>query len=254
MGRARDDAPRGRRLPAGRAPDHAAHDRVPELSGRGGGHALRRGGDWLQPGRLGAPPGGGLRPPARGVGRREHGRHPLPGRARRASRVRLHLGHRALRLGLFHTAESASVPRVLGRMHQPGRCADGGDRGPVVESRAARQRDLHAGHPAQGPPPAPGDRTRHLSPRVRLARVPDRGIARVLLRRDRSPQGVRWSRALHLRRQGLPDSADHHPPTSAAQGRSHHAHQGGVHPRPRRGWPPRTGSDRCSSPARASTR
>jgi catalase (peroxidase I) len=27
----RDDAPRRRRLPAGRAPDHAAHDRVPEL-------------------------------------------------------------------------------------------------------------------------------------------------------------------------------------------------------------------------------
>src|SRR4029434_1372713 len=33
LGRARDDAPRRRRLPAGRAPDHAAHDRVPELSG-----------------------------------------------------------------------------------------------------------------------------------------------------------------------------------------------------------------------------
>src|SRR6266850_2366068 len=41
LGRARDDAPRRRRLPAGRAPDHAAHDRVPELSERGR-HALAR--------------------------------------------------------------------------------------------------------------------------------------------------------------------------------------------------------------------
>jgi len=39
-------------------------------------------------------------------------------------------------------------------------------------------------------------------PRVRLARVSDRRIARVLLRCDRSSQGVRWSGALHLRRQG----------------------------------------------------
>jgi hypothetical protein len=45
----------------------------------------------------------------------------------------------------------------------------------------------------QGPSPPPGHRARHLSPRVRVARVPDRRIARVLLRRDRSPQGVRWS-------------------------------------------------------------
>jgi alkanesulfonate monooxygenase SsuD/methylene tetrahydromethanopterin reductase-like flavin-dependent oxidoreductase (luciferase family) len=58
---------------------------------------------------------------------------------------------------------------------------------------------------------------RGISPRVRLARLPDRGIARVLLRRHRSPPGVGRSRALHLRRQGLQDSADHHPPTGAAQ-------------------------------------
>ena len=49
VGRAGDDAPRRRRLPAGRAPDHAAHDRVPELnspgrvtSSRGGRRCDRR--------------------------------------------------------------------------------------------------------------------------------------------------------------------------------------------------------------------
>src|SRR5688572_8382895 len=120
-------------------------------------HALRRDGDRLQPGRLGAPAQGRLRPPACGVGRREHGRHARAGRARRAARVRLHLGHRALRLRLFHAAESASVPRVLGGTHASGRCGNGGHRGPVVESRAAGQRDLHAGHPAQGAPPSPRD-------------------------------------------------------------------------------------------------
>ena len=36
----------------------------------------------------------------------------LTGVIRRASRVRLHLGHRALRFRRFHAAESASVPRV----------------------------------------------------------------------------------------------------------------------------------------------
>jgi len=55
-----------------------------------------------------------------------------------ASWVRLHLGHRALRLGLFHAAESAPVPRVLGRTHQPDRCGDGGHRGPVVCSLSFR--------------------------------------------------------------------------------------------------------------------
>ena len=118
-----------------------------------------------------------------------------------------------------------------GRDARAGRHGDGCHRGPVVESRPARERDLHAGHPAQGPPPSPRDRARHRSPRVRLARIPDRRIARVLLRCDRRPPGGRRRRALHLRRQGLQDSADHHSPPGAAQGRSHHAHQGGVHHR-----------------------
>ena len=50
---------------------------------------------------------------------------------------------------------------------QSGRCGNGGHRGPVVESRAAGQRDLHAGHSVEGPSPSPRDRARHLSPRVR---------------------------------------------------------------------------------------
>ena len=82
-------------------------------------------------------------------------------------------------------------------------------------------RRLHLGH-----------RARHRSPRVRLARLSRSEQSHAYFYDvDRRPPGGRRRRALHLRRQGLQDPADHHPPPGAAQGRSHHAHQGGVHHR-----------------------
>ena len=127
--------------------------------------------------------------------------------------------------------------------------------GPVVESRAAGPRDLHARHPAEGPSSPPGDWSRHRASRVRLARLPDGAVAQVLLRRGQCPQGGRRCRALHLRWGDLQDSTDHHPSTGPPQGRTHH---GGSRrrspPRPPRNWRPRTAWGKCSSPATTSTR
>ena len=171
----------------------------------------------------------------------------------RASRVRLHLGHRALRLRLFHAAESAPVPRVLGGAHASGRCGNGGHRGPVVESSATGQRDLHAGHLTPGASPSPRDRARDPSPRVRIARVPDRGIARVLLRRS-ATSGPPTERSASRSRRRLQDAADHHPAQARHKGelttRIHEAITTEAAAR----MPPRTDSDRCSSPTRASPR
>ena len=93
------------------------------------------------------------------------------------------------------------------------------------------ERAVDARHPPQGSSPAPRHRARRGTARVRVARHPDRGVAHLLLRRHQRDPSRRRRRALHLRRAGLQDPADHHPAPGPPQGRPHHADQGRVHHR-----------------------